>query len=656
MVGFGGIELENIEISVGKIVEEDDFEPMGPAPKPPYIALRDWDYFLFSRYKPTYVVENIPEHVKTLFNLTVAGTSGYISIARNRLDYAYQRLGKDAEINLGLDIEAPLIRTLVGVRPRRLSDLEEAMEYIMKEFTETTASMHSMNETNHLDFESKMFHLGFLSLLAMEVAEIPYMMLSSCEEKTLKWGTGLVDPHKPTIFVVGDVPAIMDIVEHVKLLGNSVEVVTGGCYALDMWSISSGNAKIVCTQSEVIDFIKSGVPDVIVVGEGGSIPVEVVKEANCKIISSSPRACMGLPDLTALDENKIVEKLENETGAVITDPKKLAIVSVGLAVSISTKRKHGMDINIPNTVYTAKPPLRAFPEHVIRDVGVPVVMGTIPGVVAAVGCSFFDVNEFGSVIENLAKRKYLILTTGCTALQLSKYRSSEVESLYSLDNVILMGSPTSVAHIAGLALKVGAIFGRLLLRGNGPEVLDYLLNRVGAVGLSWSTPNEFTVAMAWGVLRAGVPVVVGRNLAAAGRLFLGDVSDVKSFEVYDKKSNRNVFAPTPEHLLCLANDPNEALVLVSKLVMRPNDGAKCRAIKVGNYVEFYEEIHDELPPDLHLFIRTLEEIPPMRKDEILNYLKTKGWKPMDTSSINPTILPMLLGATDGEAEVAESRE
>jgi CO dehydrogenase/acetyl-CoA synthase alpha subunit len=59
-------------------------------------------------------------------------------------------------------------------------------------------------------------------------------------------------------------------------------------------------------------------------------------------------------------------------------------------------------------------------------------------------------------------------------------------------------------------------------------------------------------------------------------------------------------------------------------------------------VEFYERVHNELPPDLHLFIRTPEEIPPMRKDEILNYLETKDWKPMDTSAINPTILPMLL--------------
>jgi CO dehydrogenase/acetyl-CoA synthase alpha subunit len=644
---FANIELENVTISIGEVRED---EGISGAVKPPYIALRAWDYFLFSRYKPKYVVENIHEHVKTLFSLTVAGTSSYIAIARNRLDYAYQRLGKNARIELGLDIEAPLIRTLIGIRPKKLSDLETVMSYVTKEFAETTASIHSMNEANSLDFESKMFHLGFLSLLAMEVAEIPYMMLSDNKEQTLKWGIGLVDPYKPTIFVVGDVPAVVDIVEYAKKLGNSVEVVAGGCYALDMWRITSGNVKIVCTQSGVVDFIRSGVPDVVVVGECGSVPIDVVRDANCKMISSSSRACLGLPDLTASDEDKILEKLEKGIGAIITDPKKLAKVSVALAVGISAKRKSGMKIDVSDEVYKAKPPFGAFPEHVIRDVGVPIVMGTIPGVVAVVGCSFFDVNELGYVVENLAKRKYLILTTGCTALQLSKYKPSEIESLYDFENIILMGSPTSVAHIAGLALKVGAIFARLTLDGNGLEVLDYLLNRVGAVGLSWSKPNESTVAMAWGVLRAGIPVVVGKNLAVAGRLFLGDVSDARSFEVFDNKTKRRVFAPTPEHLLCLANDSRETLVLISKLVMRPNDGVKSRAIKVNNYIDFYSRFYNELPSDLHLFVRSQEEVPPMRREEILEFLKSKDWKPAEPSTIDPTIIPIISSVLDGETE------
>ena len=225
-----------------------------------------------------------------------------------------------------------------------------------------------------------------------------------------------------------------------------------------------------------------------------------------------------------------------------------------------------------------------------------------------------------------------------------------IESLFVLEIIILMGSSTFVAHIVGLALKVGAIFARLTLDGNGLEVLDYLLNRVGAVGLSWSKPNESTVAMAWGVLRAGIPVVVGKNLAVAGRLFLGDVSDARSFEVFDNKTKRRVFAPTPEHLLCLANDSRETLVLISKLVMRPNDGVKSRAIKVNNYIDFYSRFYNELPSDLHLFVRSQEEVPPMRREEILEFLKSKDWKPAEPSTIDPTIIPIISSVLDGETE------
>jgi CO dehydrogenase/acetyl-CoA synthase alpha subunit len=622
------VKLENVEISIGEVVEEDDFEPMGPVPKPPYIGLRPWDHFLFKRYKPTYVVENVDEHVKNLFRLTVAGTSNFIAIAKNRLKYAYQRLGRDAEIKLGLDIEAPLTRTLIGIRPKRLADLEVVMDYILNEFTECVASIHSSNEQNHLDFESKMFHLGMLTLLACEVAEIPYMMLTEEIPQTLEWGFGLVDAYKPVVLVVGDFPAVDLLVK----FSRQVELVAGGCYALDMWKLSGGKIKICCVQSDLVDFIRSGVPDVIIVGENGAIPLDVAKEANCKVLSCSPRVCMGLPDLTSLDEEKIVEEVEKGFGAIVTDFEKISKVAVDLAVGISTRRKSKLELKLPSDVYNAKPPFGAFPEDVIRNVGVPVVMGTIPGVVAVVGCSEFDVKELGFVVENLAKRNYLILTTGCTALQLSKV------GVYNHENVILMGSPTAIAHIAGLALKVGAIFARLPLRGNGLAVLDYLLNRVGAVGLAWSKPDESLVSIAWGVLRSGIPIVVGRNLAVAGRLFLGDRNKLY---VIDNKTKEKVFAPTPEHLLCLANDEGEALILISKLTMRPNDGNKCRNIKVGHYIELHKRFKGTLPDDLKDFIRCEEEIPPMRKTEILEFLKARGWKET-RSNIDPTVIPIIL--------------
>ncbi|WP_457549114.1 hypothetical protein [Archaeoglobus sp.] len=635
------LDFDNVEINVGEIVvgdeklenifkvekdRKEERKKVGLA-EPPYHILRDWDRFLFDRYKPFYVVDDVNSHVRNLFNLTVAGTSSLIAIAENRLKFAIENLG-DAEIKLGLDIEAPLTRTLMGFKPEKLSDLRDVVDYIRREFTECVASIHSKNELDALDFESKMFHLGMLSLLACEVAEIPYLMISKDSPSEFEWGFGVVDAYKPVVLVVGDFPAVDMLVD----LSKSIEVVAGGCYALDMWRLSGGKVKVCCVQSDLEEFIKSGAPDVILVGENGAVPLDLAKEMNCKVISCSARVCMGLPNLTAVGEDETVEKLENGFGALITDYEKACRVAVNLAVAISTKRKRKMEIDLPKETWKAKAPFGAFPEDVIRNVGVPVVMGTIPGVVAVVGCSEFNVKELGYVVGELAKRNYLILTTGCTALQLSK------SGIYENENVILMGSPTAIAHIAGLALKVGAIFARLPLEGNGLEVLDYLLCRVGAVGLAWSKPDETTVALAWGVLRSGIPIVVGKNLAVAGRLFLGEK---EKLYVVDKKSNERVFAPTPEHLLCLANDEGEALILVSKLVMRPNDGNKCRNIKVGHYIELHEKFKGSLPEDLPNLIRNAEEIPPMRKDEILRVLSKCNWRELK-GNIDPSVLPLIV--------------
>jgi acetyl-CoA decarbonylase/synthase complex subunit alpha len=49
------VGMENVEIKIGKVVEEEEaWEPMGPTPKPGILTLRNWDHFLMSRYKPFY--------------------------------------------------------------------------------------------------------------------------------------------------------------------------------------------------------------------------------------------------------------------------------------------------------------------------------------------------------------------------------------------------------------------------------------------------------------------------------------------------------------------------------------------------------------------------------------------------------------------------
>ena len=47
--------IKNLELSIGKVVNDNWTEPMGPTPMPSMSTLRDWDMKLLARYKPFYM-------------------------------------------------------------------------------------------------------------------------------------------------------------------------------------------------------------------------------------------------------------------------------------------------------------------------------------------------------------------------------------------------------------------------------------------------------------------------------------------------------------------------------------------------------------------------------------------------------------------------
>ena len=69
-------------------------------------------------------------------------------------------------------------------------------------------------------------------------------------------------------------------------------------------------------------------------------------------------------------------------------------------------------------------------------------------------------------------------------------------------------------------MKVANIFATLPLRGNYEVIADYILNRVGAVGLAWGAYSQKAVSIATGCNRLGIPVVLGPHSAKYRRLFV----------------------------------------------------------------------------------------------------------------------------------------
>jgi len=286
----------------------------------------------------------------------------------------------------------------------------------------------------------------------------------------------------------------------------------------------------------------------------------------------------------------------------------------------------------------------------IRNVGSPIVLGEIPGILAVVGCSNYPHGgkDVYDICREFALRRYIVVTSGCSAMSAGSYKNDEGQTLYEefpggfeAGGVLNVGSCVANSHIAGAAIKVANIFAKRPLRGNYEEIADYIHNRLGAVGLAWGAYSQKAASIAAGFWRLGVPVLVGPHGSKYRRMLLGREDKPEKWEVYDARTGNKInVGPAPEHLFQTVETPQEAMVAIAKLCIRPNDTWKGRSIKLSHYIDLHKRHYGTMPPDMHLFVRTMADIPMTMKDEISKVLEAKGWK--ETVIPDPTLLPRMI--------------
>ncbi|MCP8305265.1 MAG: CO dehydrogenase/acetyl-CoA synthase complex subunit epsilon [archaeon] len=294
----------------------------------------------------------------------------------------------------------------------------------------------------------------------------------------------------------------------------------------------------------------------------------------------------------------------------------------------------------------------------IRRVGGPIVLGEIPGVIALVGCANYPKggNEVAEIAGEFAKRRYIVTTSGCSAMSIGMYRDEDGRNLYEVypggfdaGGIVNVGSCVSNPHIAGAAIKIASIFAKRKLRGNYEEIADYIHNRVGAVGIAWGAITQKAASIASGFWRLGVPVIVGPHGSKYRRMLLGRKDRKEDWYVYDARTGDKVFVgPCPEHLFYAAETKEEAMVMAAKLCMRPNDTPKGRMIKLAHYIDLHKRFYKVMPDDLHLLVRTEADLPITMKDEVMKILAKKGWK--GNVIPDPTLLPRLVHVKEGKRD------
>jgi acetyl-CoA decarbonylase/synthase complex subunit alpha len=758
--------IKNLELSVGKIVEETWAEPMGPTPFPSLTTLREWDMKLLQRYKPFYLpfcdvcclctfgkcdltggkrgacgIDMAAQQSRIVLLACCIGAATHIGHARHLVEHLIEKYGRRMPLDVGglnVEVEAPVTRLVCGIKPQTLGDLEEVLDYLGTQVTHLLSVTHTGQEGYNLDFESKVFHAGMIDQVGMEVADIAQIAAygfpkADPDAPLVGLGYGTINIEKPVILCIGHnvVPSV-GIVDYIRENGLDGEVeVCGLCCTAHDTTRYYNRAKIVGPISWQLRFIRSGVPDVVVLDEQ-CIRTDALYEAqNVKaiVITASEKNCMGLPNRTNDPADAIVEDLLSGKipGALILDPDKVGEVAVKAALKVAPMRKKfkaipevddviqkakeckqcgdcrracPQDLPIPQAMKMAgngsleklaelydscigcgrceeacpvKLQIHSFivkagekklkeetykvragrgpiQDVEIRNVGSPIVLGEIPGVVAFVGCANYPKGgiEVAEMCREFASRRYIVVTSGCAAMSAAMCKNEEGKTLYeefsgefAAGGVVNVGSCVSNSHIAGAAIKIASIFAKRNLRANYEEIADYILNRVGAVGVAWGAMSQKAAAIASGFWRLGVPVIVGPHGIKYRRMLLGRADREEDWYVYDARTGERVYVgPTPEHLFYAAETKEEAMVMIAKLCMRPNDTTKGRAIKLTHYIDLHKRLYGTMPEDIHRFVRTVADIPVTMKDEIIKILEEKGWK--ETVIPDPTLLPRLI--------------
>jgi len=727
-----------------EIIRADDpWEPVGHTPMPGLPDLRNWDMRLLKTYKPFYApfcdlccfctfgkcdltgsnrgacgLDIATQQARFFLLDTCMGMSAHGAHGRHVLEYLIDKYGEDYKIDLGdqVEVEAPNIRTVLGLKPKTLGDLKKAVEYAESQLIQLVSSLHTGQEGSCLDYESKALHAGMLDHVVMEAADIAQIVgfkypTSVAETPLVGLGWGAVDRTKAIVCCIGHNPVTaLPIIDYINAnnLQDKVEVAGICCTALEITRYGK-SAKVIGPLSRQLFFVRAGIADVIVTDEQcirTDMPQEAAK-AGSALIATSPQVCYGLEDVTDKPVDEIVAMTTGLKQVVMFDPEKAAEVAVRTALALAPKRRKELakpedvpalakDHKLCNQCSRACANLlpvgdavesakngdlsklasvfkkcigcgkceQACPRHVpifrmfqaaasweswniragrgpimdveIRKVGQPIVFGTIPGVIAFVGCSNFpeDIEEVALMAEEFAKRKFIVVLSGCSAMVAGMTKDADGKTIYEKYTpqfdagcIVNVGSCVANSHISGAAMKIANIFAKLPLRGNYEVIADYILNRVGAVGVAWGAYSQKATSIANGVNRLGIPVVLGPHSAKYRRLFMSrkeeedwKVMDGRKAEIVDTQE------PSPEHLAYVVESKERAMVAIAKLVMRKNDTPQGRQIKLTHYIGLHKQFMGTLPDDLQHYVRRSTDIPIFFKKEVTEYLNKVGWK------------------------------
>jgi acetyl-CoA decarbonylase/synthase complex subunit alpha len=274
-----------------------------------------------------------------------------------------------------------------------------------------------------------------------------------------------------------------------------------------------------------------------------------------------------------------------------------------------------------------------------RDLTFGVILGgNGPGMVNIIGCGNHpgSEREVAAMTRYFLERNYLVCVSGCVAADVAKYFDTEEQKFLFeqyiaagvLKGLVNFGGCTAMSHVPS-AIYRGALVGSAYTpKANWTQIADYLYARLPVVVIIWGAATETLYSVASGLVRSGIPVVVGPSGFEFKRYFLGDKDDRSKWWMYDGVTGeRKEVEPCPVHMLVPVETKEEAIAMSAKLLHRPLALRDPRLASLEAENEAHKKFFGEYSDDWHLYVRSEQELHVMRRMELLKKLEVEhGWE------------------------------
>ncbi|MEA2051391.1 MAG: 4Fe-4S binding protein [Euryarchaeota archaeon] len=272
-----------------------------------------------------------------------------------------------------------------------------------------------------------------------------------------------------------------------------------------------------------------------------------------------------------------------------------------------------------------------------RDLTFGIILGgNGPGMINIIGCGNYpgSEREVAEMARYFLERNALVTVSGCVAADVAKY-FDENGFLFEqyiaagvLKGLVNFGGCTAISHVPA-AIYRGALVGSgYTPKANWTQVADYLYARLPVVVIMWGAATDEMYAVASGLVRSGIPVVIGPSGFKFKRYFLGDKDDRSKWWMYDGVTGeKKEVEPCPMHMLVPVDTKEEAIAMCAKLLHRPLALRDPRLASLEAENEAYKNFFGEYSDDWHLYVRSEQELHVMRRAELLRKLgQEHGWE------------------------------